>query len=59
MNTGIITFLNSPLQKKLLQNKRAGISSIIYAQCPLSAKAALETRLPGQKVLEIEEESPP
>jgi glycosyltransferase involved in cell wall biosynthesis len=46
-------FLKLALAKKLQQNKSAGIGSIIYAQCPLSAKAALESRLQGQKVFMV------
>ncbi|HSB93405.1 MAG TPA: hypothetical protein VLC28_09820, partial [Flavitalea sp.] len=45
--------LKLALAKKLRQNEQQGITSIIYAQCPLSAKAALETRSPGEKVFMV------
>ncbi len=41
------------LKKALIHKTQSSIPAIIYAQCPLSAKAALETRLKHQKVILI------
>lgn len=46
-------FLKLAVGRQLRTNSRSGIDSVIYAQCPLSAKAGLETRMPGQKVFMV------
>ena len=46
-------FLKLALARKLRRNSRYNITSMLYAQCPLSAKACLETRLPGQRVFMV------
>ena len=37
-------FLNQVLKRKLAQLTQEGVSTIVYAQCPVSAKAALDAR---------------